>query len=175
MSKSDIYSPPASDLSGSAEQIRATEIDDQLASRWARLGAYLIDTLVLILPYLAIFILTDHWETRLNEGIPVPEQIFYFLAGLAQYLLVNGYLLQRRGQTVGKWVLGIKIVSVKSNRLLPLWKLFLVRYLPIVVITMLPFVGIFLAIVNDLFIFRRDKRCLHDHLAGTRVVKEYVR
>ena len=174
MSEINIYSPPDADLSGPSEELNSAEIDKHLASRWARLGAYLIDTIILILPYVAVFILTDFWEGTLNEGISVTEQIAYFFVGLAQYLLVNGYLLHRRGQTIGKWVLGIKIVSVKSNKILPLWKVFLVRYVVFAVIAMLPFVGYLLAIVNDLFIFRKDKRCIHDHLAGTRVIKEHA-
>jgi uncharacterized RDD family membrane protein YckC len=35
----------------------------------------------------------------------------------------------------------------------------------------LPFVGPLLSIVNVLLIFRDDRRCGHDLIAGTRVVK----
>jgi hypothetical protein len=31
-------------------------------------------------------------------------------------------------------------------------------------------VGTFLVLVDVLFIFRKDRRCVHDHIAGTRVV-----
>ena len=174
MSETNIYSPPASDLSVSEEGLSSIEVEGFLASRWGRLGAYLIDTIILILPYAAIFVLTDDWEDTLNEGISINEQVLYFFAGLTQYLIFNGYLLHKRGQTIGKWVLGIKIVSVQTNEVISVWKVFLIRYVPFAFIAMLPFIGIFLAIVNDLFIFRKDKRCLHDHLAGTRVVKEYA-
>lgn len=174
MSELNIYSPPGSDLEGASEKLEASGIDRNLASRWARFGAYFIDSIILILPYVAIYSLTDYWEEALNEGISIAEQSLYFLMGFAQYLLVNGYLLHSRGQTVGKWVLGIKIVSANSNNILPLWKVFFVRYVPFSIVAMLPFVGLFLAIINDLFIFRKDKRCIHDHLAGSKVIREYA-
>jgi uncharacterized RDD family membrane protein YckC len=128
----------------------------------------------MLLPFVAIFSLTDSWDDAANQNYSISEQLLYFVMGLAQYLIVNGYLLHSRGQTVGKWVLGIKIVSFKTNEILPLWKVFFVRYVPPAIVAMLPLVGIFLAIVNDLFIFRKDKRCIHDHLAGTKVINEYA-
>jgi uncharacterized RDD family membrane protein YckC len=174
MNKPNIYSPPDADLNGASEESKSLEIDENLAGRWARLGAYIIDSIILILPFVAIFVLTDSWEGAANRDYSVSEQLIYFLIGIAQYLLVNGYLLHRRGQTVGKWVLGIRIVSFNTNKILPLWKVFLVRYVPPAIVAMLPLVGVFLAIINDLFIFRKDKRCIHDHLAGTKVIKEYA-
>ena len=174
MSEPNIYSPPESDLGGSIEALKAGEFEKHLAGRWARLGAYLIDMVILILPYVAILTLTDYWDGALGEGMSITEEVIYFVLGLLQYLLVNGYLLHRRGQTIGKWALGIKIVSVTTNQILPLWKVFLIRYVPFATVAMLPFVGYFIAIANDLFIFRKDKRCIHDHLAGTRVIREYA-
>jgi uncharacterized RDD family membrane protein YckC len=170
----NIYSPPQADHNGASEESKSFEIDENLASRWARLGASIIDSIILILPYAAILVLTDSWEDAASQDYSVSEQLLFIPMGLAQYLLVNGYLLHRRGQTVGKWVLGIKIVSFNTSKTLPLWKVFLIRYVPLGIVAMLPLVGVFLAIINDLFIFRKDKRCIHDHLAGTKVIKEYA-
>ena len=39
------------------------------------------------------------------------------------------------------------------------------------IITAVPFVGPLVGLIGILFIFRDDRRCLHDHLAGTRVVQ----
>ena len=174
MNKPNIYSPPNSDLKSDAETLKSSDIDEDLASRWARLGAYIVDSIILILPYVAIYSLTDYWDEATIKDISISEQLLYVLMGLAQYLIVNGYLLHGRGQTVGKWVLGIKIVSFETDKILPLWKVFFVRYVPPATVAMLPFVGVILAIINDLFIFRKDKRCIHDHLAGTKVINEYA-
>ena len=39
------------------------------------------------------------------------------------------------------------------------------------VVSMIPLVGVLLVWVDILMIFRRDRRCAHDLVAGTRVVK----
>jgi uncharacterized RDD family membrane protein YckC len=46
----------------------------------------------------------------------------------------------------------------------------LMRYFPIWVVSLIPFVGAFLILIDLLSIFRSDQRCIHDWLAGTRVV-----
>ena len=38
-------------------------------------------------------------------------------------------------------------------------------------ITAIPVAGGIFALADLLFIFREDRRCLHDHIAGTRVVR----
>jgi len=91
-----------------------------------------------------------------------------------EYLVLNGYLLHKRGQTIGKWALGIKIVSLHNEKILPLWKVFFVRYVPQVLVAMIPLAGSILILINDLFIFRKNKRCVHDYIAGTKVIREYA-
>ena len=44
------------------------------------------------------------------------------------------------------------------------------RYLFANGVGMIPFIGGLISIVNICFIFRGDKRCLHDLVAGTQVV-----
>jgi uncharacterized RDD family membrane protein YckC len=44
------------------------------------------------------------------------------------------------------------------------------RYLPTSLITLIPVVGMFYALLDCLLIFRRSRRCLHDNIADTIVV-----
>ena len=44
------------------------------------------------------------------------------------------------------------------------------RYLPFWVVGQVWVIGPILSLANPLFIFREDRRCLHDLLAGTKVV-----
>ncbi len=44
------------------------------------------------------------------------------------------------------------------------------RYLPTQVIVAIPVVGALYALVDALFIFGAEQRCLHDLIAGTKVV-----
>ena len=39
------------------------------------------------------------------------------------------------------------------------------------IVAQLPVIGAILGLVNILFIFGPEKRCLHDYIAGTRVIK----
>lgn len=177
MENENIYSPPKSDLGGTTAQnsIEQNEsIDARLASRWARLGAALIDVVVMAAPYAVAIYGTDYWERAMKHQVTLQEQALSVLLGLAIYLAMNGYLLHKRGQTIGKWAMGIKIVSVVNNEIIPLWKVFFVRYVSQVLVAMIPVLGSTLIIVNDLFIFGKDKRCVHDYIAGTKVIKEYA-
>jgi uncharacterized RDD family membrane protein YckC len=94
----------------------------------------------------------------------------YAVFGVAAYLLFHGYLLHKGGQTIGKRLVGTRIVSVEDNRILPLWKVFTLRYLSISVVAQIPGIGPALSLVDSLFVFRGDKRCVHDLIAGTKVI-----
>ena len=98
------------------------------------------------------------------------------LLGIAGYLLLNGWLLYSRGQTLGKLMTKIQIVSANSGEVAPFWKLIVIRawffallYLPLGY----SFVGIFalIPVIDHAFAFRSDRRCLHDILCSTRVVQ----
>ena len=96
------------------------------------------------------------------------------LLGIAGYLLLNGWLLYARGQTVGKALLGIHIVDVNSGNTPALSKLIFIRalFFPLLY---LPFGYSFIGLLAVLPLFdlafglRGDRRCLHDFAAGTAV------
>lgn len=46
----------------------------------------------------------------------------------------------------------------------------MLRYLPMHIVGQVPIVGALIGFINPMFIFRADQRCLHDLIAGTRVV-----
>jgi uncharacterized RDD family membrane protein YckC len=77
--------------------------------------------------------------------------------------------LANQGQTWGKKLLKMKIVDLSGN-LPDFGRLLLLRYGIGAVISIVPVLGSFYWIVDALFIFRGDRRCIHDLLAGTRVV-----
>ncbi|UKE68407.1 RDD family protein [Xanthomonas cerealis pv. cerealis] len=75
----------------------------------------------------------------------------------------------RTGQTWGKKLLSIRIVDLHGEPP-PLWRLIVLRYLPTQLLSLVPVAGNVYALLDALFIFRHDKRCLHDIIAGTQVV-----
>ena len=124
-------------------------------SRLKRHGAFSIDTAALAAPLLLRY-----------PGFPDALRL---LAALAFFGVV-GYqvwLLSARGQTLGKRAVGLKIVraddggeggflrNVALRSLVGRWLLAIVP---------------FYWIADSLFVFRGDGRCVHDLIAGTRVV-----
>lgn len=94
------------------------------------------------------------------------------LLGISSYLLLNGWLLAKRGQTLGKWIVGIKIVSNKTGGPAPLFRALALRalFFPLLYLIMLP--GPCLIPMIDLvFIFGKSRRTLHDRICRTSVVR----
>jgi uncharacterized RDD family membrane protein YckC len=85
--------------------------------------------------------------------------------------LVQVTLLCLRSQTIGKLLLRIQIVEVQTGQPGGPVRAFLLRALIPTMIEFIPFIGFVFWLVDTCFIFRADRRCIHDLLAGTRVVK----
>ena len=64
----------------------------------------------------------------------------------------------------------IRIADLDAN-LPDFGKVILLRYLPISLAALIPMVGQFFPLADVLFLFRHDRRCIHERLAGTKVVK----
>jgi uncharacterized RDD family membrane protein YckC len=95
-------------------------------------------------------------------------------------LAVQVWLLSTRGQSIGKVITRIRIVRFVDDGKPGIVHAWLIREAGITVIGillgLLPFVGPVMLrpafhVVDWCMIFRDDRRCLHDLLAGTRVVK----
>lgn len=81
------------------------------------------------------------------------------------------YLLTTLGQTIGKRIMGIRIVLVADESNGGFVINVLLRGVLTGALSVIPFVGVLFALTNICFIFRDDRRCIHDLIAGTRVVK----
>ncbi len=144
-------------------------LEQPLASRWLRLAGVLLDTvilLVLTIPVMIYFI----WD-RIEEGLTVPEEFAWAAFSMGVFLLCNGYLLFRNGQTLAKSILGTQIVSVHTGRPIGGVGLILKRYFIPAIFGVIPGLKYIYGLLNVLLIFRDDKRCLHDHIAGTKVIR----
>jgi RDD family len=69
----------------------------------------------------------------------------------------------------GKRIMGIAIVTL-NNQKPAFLALIAQRYLTQWLMGIVPVLGPFLRLVDVLFIFRADKRCLHDQIAKTKVI-----
>jgi len=80
-------------------------------------------------------------------------------------------LLCLRSQSVGKLLLRIQIVDIQNGQPGGPVRAFLLRALVPTMIEFIPLLGFVFWLVDTCFIFREDRRCIHDLIAGTRVVK----
>ena len=142
-----------------------------LASRKRRFCAWGIDAI--LVPGLTIFlvmvagVLEDAEDYTTNWWM-----VWVLLLAITSYLLLNGYLLWQSGQTVGKRILGIAIRSQDGERP-AFWKLILIRAWFFPLSFLLPAFPVTLVVLLDLLpIFSSARRCGHDWLSGTVVVKQ---
>ena len=147
----------------------------ELAGRGRRLGAYIIDTIIagIVLVAVAYFNPGPLGITMLDiVRDPMTQQMSTAgsIAFVIIFMAINSYLLVTKGQTLGKSMLGIRIVDVASNGAATAVKLLGLRYVLVMLVAVIPFIGGLLGVIDFLFIFREDRRCVHDLLAGTKVV-----
>lgn len=142
------------------------QLPANLAKRSHRFWGAIIDGVLQILITIPLF-----WYVGLaafaepSLGLIIGSAIY----GVGGYLLLHGYLLHRYGQTIGKAEFGMRIEYLNGQQA-SLKHVVLMRYLPMVAINWIPGVGPLVAgLLNPLMIFGKEKRCLHDRLAQTRV------
>ncbi|MEM8815364.1 MAG: RDD family protein [Pseudomonadota bacterium] len=144
---------------------------DELAGRFTRFLAAIVDSIILGILFAPIMFFVGYFERVASGQNILLEALGWTFGGIFLWIAVNGYTLAKQGQTLGKMLLGVRIVSAENGRIIPLWKVAGVRYLPFMLISQVPLLGFFAMLANWLFIFRADRRCIHDLVAGTRVVK----
>ena len=135
----------------------------ELAERAQRLRAAVIDYLVYLIAFGAGGI-TFAVTRRAPPAFALGSLVYVGL------IVWNAVLLARHGQTVGKKVVGIRIVRSDGSDA-TFARLFWLRAVLVWVISALPTVGTLFWLVDCLFIFRNDRRCLHDLMADTIVVE----
>jgi len=153
------YAPP---VSGPEAQVSAGESTHEPAGRGTRLGAILIDTVLLGIVGAPLLI-----YSRPDTDSIVGNMLISLIA-LVLSLLIQGYPLLKDGQSWGKKVVGIKIVGMNGEK--PKQSDLLVRHVFMNGIGLIPFIGGFISLGDTLSIFSADRRCLHDRLVGTSVV-----
>ena len=121
-----------------------------LASRGARLFAVMVDGITLMALLIIGGLISPFWG-------PIAFGVF---------MVVQVILLTKDGQTVGKKVLGIRIVKRDTGQNGGFVTNVLLRLVVNGALGLIPLYGI----VDALFIFRQDCRCIHDFIAGTKVV-----
>jgi uncharacterized RDD family membrane protein YckC len=151
------YAPPSSQ----ADQFFAMPgVQDEapLAEPGTRLGAALVDGLLLI----AGAGVLAGMGAVVDENVAIVGAVLGYLA----VAIFQWSMIAQTGQSPGKKWLGIRIVKLDGSQpgfvhgvVLRVWVIGIIS-------AVLNFVGL----IDVLLIFANDRRCVHDHIAGTKVV-----
>ncbi|HWW62887.1 MAG TPA: RDD family protein [Thermoanaerobaculia bacterium] len=134
-----------------------------LATSGRRAAAMVVDSVIVTLPPWIVALIVIF--PGVFRGEPLNQQkvrIFSFLL-IALYFVYDGLMTAMRGQTLGKMVLKIKVVQPDGSPVSPLqaWARALVRAVISCIFSLIDYIPGF---------FTKEKTCIHDMLAKTRVV-----
>ncbi len=145
----------------------------ELGSNWRRFVADFVDNLILMVPFVLMVGLTGGLIGFANAGGGGPTgpamagfmalQVIAQLLYLVIYVLYNALLTGRYGYTLGKKIMGLKVVRADGSAVS--YGLAFGRTFAEVLSGMICYLGYIIAF------FDAEKRTLHDHICNTRVVK----
>lgn len=107
-------------------------------------------------------------QHQLFTLIPI-EAWHSMLAYVVIMLAIQAFLLTKYGQSIGKKIVGIKIVDAESNGKVNLTRIFLLRSVVFIILNLL-FMPIS-TIIDYAFALGQKRQALHDKIARTKVIK----
>ena len=157
------YAAPVSRLEDVSHQVL------HLATRLSRLGAYILDVMSFTVLALVAAVILPSFGKAGSRDIP---DAFIAIIGLAMLaiMIVHIVFLHKYGQTIGKRLVGIKVVQTDGTRC-ELWRFFVLRYFAPGLLGAIPIIGPFISLIGWLLIFGEQQRCLHDLTANTIVIQ----
>lgn len=176
--------PPVNPYAAPTARVNDVPIDPlqlELADRGARLAAVIVDGLIFGVVAVGFALgtigLSQSVRSTPGNSPTATAMIIGSICAVAilALLVLNLVWLSRYGQTIAKRWLKIRIVRSDGSRC-GLARIIFLRIFPLALVgaflnMMLPALGYLVRIIDALFIFRNDYRCIHDHIADTIVVK----
>lgn len=160
------YAPPQAQVSDRTD----ADAPIEPASRAIRLGGWAVDLVISIAISLPLLI-----GVGFNvSGVLNPDAalgiagLITMLAALA-WVVVTIVLVHRNGQTIGKKLVGIKVVRSDGSRA-SLARIFWLRNVVNLLPGFVPFFGMFYFFIDHGLIFLDNRQCVHDKIADTIVV-----
>jgi uncharacterized RDD family membrane protein YckC len=161
------YAPPTGDVVAPAAPALS---EQRLASRGKRLGAAIIDTIVVV-------VLGTVLSRSYCAIASVQQSVDLARLGILVAWVPQWFLIASRGQTIGKMLLKTKIVVVDGSAagffhgvVLRSWPVLFLSSVPAMLMPNVQMLSSLIMMIDPLFIFRTDHRCVHDRIAGTYVV-----
>jgi uncharacterized RDD family membrane protein YckC len=156
-----------------------------LAERGARLLAASIDELIVLGAFLPMLFGVVPALVNLASGGTDPELfdtgtlVSDMLSGpgttitvvaLLVWVGITAWLVAANGQSIGKRLVGIKVVRTDGSRA-SLARIFLLRNVVSSLPNFLPYLGWFYLLADPLLIYQDSRRCIHDLIADTIVIR----
>jgi uncharacterized RDD family membrane protein YckC len=163
--QSNVYAPPEARV---ADVIPEGEL--VLATRLSRFAAQFIDGIIFGGIAIAGGLALGFSILKPDPQNALANQFTFFAFWVLSYLLVNGYFLYRDGQTLGKKAMSIRIVRADGSKA-GFARILWMRLAPFWLLGQIPLFGPLLSLADPLFIFRESRKCLHDNIADTVVVR----
>ena len=149
----------------------------ELASPGARLGARLIDWIIMAIAFVILLVVgigsaigigsNEDEEAAMSLGVLLLTPLLIAAVGVAYEVT----MIALKGQTLGKMATSIKVVRA-DNGLLPGWGKSIGRWIIPVILLFVPVVGWLLAILVYVSLtWDKVRQGWHDKAAGTLVVK----
>lgn len=170
------FAPSASNFTPDST---AVPQNDELARRFTRFASAMVDGLLVVPLIIPTMFLTGHYQRMQAGEASVVEQLLFSLAGMLAFLAVHGYFVVTRGQSIGKILTKIQVVDANNGTLLPFMRVVVLRYWwmapAVILVAIIPgqadnFIVNILSLVDAGLIFSAERRCLHDYIAGSKVV-----
>lgn len=146
-----------------------------LAGRGIRLGAAIIDTVIAGAAGWTFAMIP--WFSSITQAhLKAAERGMWalnptgLLIGLLVFLLIQGWPLVTRGQTLGKMLCKLRIVRTDGSKADAL-RLLGLRYGIGTMTGVMPGLAMIYGLIDSLLIFRGSRQCLHDTIADTKVIK----
>lgn len=177
---------------GSNQDIAHAKKQIDLASIGSRIAAKLVDTLLMVLASSPLFISlynspnfdkllkwAEAGQTRLTSAqqmelmSALPEHILLLTNILVWGLMIaQVLLLMRRGQSIGKMIIGIRILDRKSNAIPGFFNLIIMRGLFTTLAYSLSIFGLVVLVIDlVMMLTSKERLSLHDKIAKTYVVR----
>jgi uncharacterized RDD family membrane protein YckC len=167
------YAPPKSDVNA---ETRAPAIEGQLAERGTRFFSQMVDGLFFFVALIPVLIVGAQNGVFRGGGPSVLFRAFTSgtsgaVSGVAWpgLMLFQAYLVTTRGQSIAKRWFRIRIVKLDGSPVNFVSGVLLRNWL-LVILQQIPGINMFVGLLDALFIFRQDRRCIHDLIAGTKVI-----
>lgn len=182
MSTPNNYAPPQSVVA----DVSSSDVAFEKATRLSRLLAFIIDGLIFGIPFAPLYIamFSAGMHARMNPqafagawlAAVAGAGISLYVGGVIYIALiaVTIMLVHRNAQTIGKKLMGIKVARKNGSRASLariFWLRNVVNSLVGMVLLVVPFIGGLYSLIDPLVIFGEQRRCVHDYIADTIVIR----